>query len=122
MLEHAHRGNLVVGAGFVELTIIEQFHAYTARQSLLLNQAVYMRMLVFGQGDACCVDAVVFGRPQQPAAPTRTPVQGAFALGQLALSANLITLGLLFLRPRPVGLLENSHGIDPARGPNQTTK
>src|SRR3546814_544811 len=44
MLEHAHRGNLVVGAGFVELTIIEQFHAYTARQSLLLNRSEERRV------------------------------------------------------------------------------
>src|SRR3546814_16460528 len=115
MLEHAHRGNLVVGAGFVELTIIEQFHAYTARQSPLLNQAVYMRMLVFGQGDTCCVEALGFGRPKQQAAPTGPHVQDTFALRPLAHAADVTKLGLLWLRPSNVGLLEIRAGITPAR-------
>ena len=90
MLEHAHGSDLVEGLRFAQVAVVAQLDAHTALQALGFDQLLHMGMLVFGQGDAGGVYAVVLGRPQQQAAPARTDVQKAFAGLQHELAADVV--------------------------------
>src|SRR3546814_7289226 len=43
VLEHAHRRQLVIGLGLVQLAVVEQFHAHPARQAFFLDELVDIR-------------------------------------------------------------------------------
>ncbi|CFN71289.1 Uncharacterised protein [Bordetella pertussis] len=46
VLEHAHRGDLVVRRAFVQLAVVEQLHAHPPEQAFFLDQAVDIGMLI----------------------------------------------------------------------------
>src|SRR3546814_10335810 len=46
MLEHAYRGNFVVGCAFIEFAIVEQLHAHPAAQTFFFDEPVNVGMLV----------------------------------------------------------------------------
>ncbi|MCY1303542.1 hypothetical protein D9M70_532540 [compost metagenome] len=115
VLEHADRGNLVVGDGFVELAVVQQRHADAACQALLLDQAADVRVLVARQRNAGGIDAIVLGGPEQQPAPPCAHVQEAFAVPQAQFAADVVQLGLLGLGQRHAGLAEVGAGVHPAR-------
>ena len=104
MLEHPDRCDFVERPGFFQLAVIQQYHPDAVLEPLFLDQAVDVRMLVLGQSDAGGVDAVVFGRPQQQAAPSRADVQETLAFVQPQLAADMVELGFLRLRQRHAGI------------------
>ena len=59
-----------------------------------MDEPLHMRMLVARQRDAGCIHPVMFGRPQQQAAPARLNVQEPVARLQLQLAADVVELGL----------------------------
>ena len=68
-----------------------------------MDEPLHMRMLVARQRDAGCIHPVVFGRPQQQAAPARPDVQEPLARLQLQLTADVVELGLLRRGKREAG-------------------
>ena len=68
-----------------------------------MDEPLHMRMLVARQRDAGCIHPVMFGRPQQQAAPARPNVQKPVARLQLQLAADVVELGLLRLGQGEVG-------------------
>ena len=103
MLEHADRGDAVVGLGLAERAVVGQFDADAPAQAALGDQAADMRMLVAAERDAVGAHAVVLGRPQQQRAPAGADVEKALALAQHELAADVVELGLLRLRQRQPG-------------------
>ena len=88
MLHHANRGDFVKGTVFSQVALVIQGDVHAVCQAPVLNQLRHMLVLVFGQGDAGGLHAVVFGRPQLQGTPASANVQKALRWLQHQLAAD----------------------------------
>ena len=97
---HPDGGNAVKTLGGRQVTVVQQPDLHPALQALLFDQTLHMGVLVARERDAQSLHTVVFGSPQQQAAPACADVEEALPRLELQLAADVFELRLLGLGQR----------------------
>ena len=95
MLDHADTDDLVITLEAIRLTTIAEFDPASIREAMSCDQCGCECGLLFAQGDATGMDAVVSGSMKDQCSPAASHVQHSFAGSETERSADIVELSYL---------------------------